>query len=503
MKFTPLPHYPSVRSRSTLPPSQLSTLQQNISTALNYLLSLPSTTYLATSSITYISSYAKDYAAQVLDSLIWESNAVSRIDLNFDKVERDIHRNTLYLAEKVAYSLDFQTLVDLSIVYGPSHSKRIRCLFELAFSKNPVLAGQVQREAVPAFVDLLRSSESGMYGLRKLSHIILSALRPSPPACLRIFAQNISFILALARPYHEELTAITHTYGGFRLPSHDNQLDDWQRIFLETKVSLIDAFHILVCYLFKDVATPQSATSTDDAFRFVFALVDLPPPTNLQDTLPTPFLNQSLLSDYEHAYDLSRTVAKVLHQANDPRTISLENTLQSIDSSEEGPGALKLLLRSSGIPPGIDNLGKGQSSTQVVAGSKGKGKAKDTSVTVEYDPALDTAVSQVLDILPEQDPDYIRYLLSHTDYPFKGNAERLIEAIFEGTAPPPEEVAAAQLQVEKGNNGEEFRYTGNRRNVFDEEDMDLNKVRIGKKAYVSTPYNTSIIHILNLLMYIQ
>ena len=125
-----------------------------------------------------------------------------------------------------------------------------------------------------------------------------------------------------------------------------------------------------------------------------------------------------------------------------------------------------------------DHKGKGATSS-----AKGKGKATAIQPSVE-DPELDTAVSQVLDILPDQPPHYVRYLLGHSDYPYKGSAERLIEAVFEGTAPSLDDVEACMRAAEENVTApaqEEFQFTKDRQNIFDNVAMEPTLLRVGKK----------------------
>ena len=94
----------------------------------------------------------------------------------------------------------------------------------------------------------------------------------------------------------------------------------------------------------------------------------------------------------------------------------------------------------------------------------------------------DLAISQVLDIFPDQPPDYIRSLLSLPR--FSGNAEQVIAALLEGDAPSVDEVSkfgpVVVLDSSKPDD-QEFLFTRNRSNVFDDQKMDLENVTIGKK----------------------
>lgn len=490
-----LPSYPSSRARKALPPSQLATLHQLISSTLLQCLNLPIAKCDTGSTVAFLSSYAQDAASRVLQDLIWASDGS-----DMSSVERTIRQRVLLLSERVAAFLDFQTLLDLAVTYGKKNPKAMKNFFTVAFSQNnSLLPSQLSSEAVPVFTSLLGSTDSGLYGVRKVSHILLACLQPAPAEVRRAFARDKAFMMSLAMAYDQGLATVTQSYGGLRLSDHvDRELDDWERILLETKVALMDAFHLLIRVLFDDVAAvpnagPALAAQCEPAFELVFSLLEMPQGQlgssgSSSSAQPTPFLNQSLLADYQHAYSLSRTVVSVLRKADDVRTQLLENALQSLDStstSSGAPGALKLIIRGSGIAPGIDHRGKGSQ-----AALTGKGKAVAASAPVKEDPALDAAVAQVLDILPDQPPHYVRYLLGHSDYPYQGSAERLIEALFEGTAPSVDDAEASMRAAEAEDHHHEqaikpvraeYQFTRDRRNVFDDDVMDSTMLRVGKK----------------------
>ncbi|KAI0696820.1 hypothetical protein BC835DRAFT_1405846 [Cytidiella melzeri] len=505
MAVTKLPLYPGTKARSALPPSQQAALNHTIASTLSQVLALPAEKRDTSASVNFIGSYAKDHVQRILGALIWEADSQRTSHLfKLSAVERTVHERTFRLAEKFAAKLDLQILIDLAAVYGPTNPKRFRALL-LSVNNNTQLVQSIETEGVPAFTSLLSSNAQGLYGIRKISHVLSSFLQSAPPELVRPFARSTPFVLALATAYDAGLSTCVRSYGGIRperlhSAGANSPLDDWERIFLETKVALIDSFHVLLRTLLKDVEelTAPSATlaaRTEVAFETIFALLDVPSPHG-SDTTTIPFLNQSLLADYQHTYGLSKIISEATRRADDPRTQLLESTLHSLDNSaspQDRPGALKLLLRSSGVQPGIDNLGKGPSRVDV----KGKGKAVGAApVVVEEDPALDAAVAQVLDILPDQRPDYVRFLLAHADYSFKGNAERLIEALFEGTAPSVEEYEGVVARFGGAGDGDAgtymvqttvpaqedaFVFTKERKNVFDQEVMDVTQLRVGKK----------------------
>ncbi|OJT07568.1 CUE domain-containing protein 3 [Trametes pubescens] len=511
--LSPLPPFPSTRARATLSPSQSAGLLQTISGALSQVLSFTDAQINTPATLTFIASYAKDGAQQSLQLLIWGTeDSPPRLS----QTERKIRHAVFVLAERLAPigALDLQVLVDLSVTYARVSPTRIRGMFASAFvqsRKAPELIEQAKKSALPAFTALLSTPSQGLYGLRKTAHILLCFLRPAPAEATRIFARNTAFMRALASAYDAGLATLAQTYGGVRVLStlttggaQARELDEWERLFLETKTALLDTFHVLVRVLLDDVAEvtqagPALAARAEPAFEVVFGLLDVPAssagPTAGGVPL-TAFLNRPLLADYQHAYNFSHTLADVLRRTEDARADLLESSLRAMvddAASGSGAGALKLIIRSSGVPPGIDNLGRGPAGKVPVGDMKGKGKVgggqRVGSAADAPDEQLDMAVAQVLDLFPDQDPGYVRYLLSHNDYPYRGDAERLIGALLEGTAPSQADVEAARAgegagarAVEKPSAPVEYALTSERRNVFDDEAMDLSKVKIGKNG---------------------
>ncbi|KAF8552076.1 hypothetical protein OG21DRAFT_193376 [Imleria badia] len=490
-----LPIYPSTQARKGFSASQLAQFHSNLSNALGQVIALPPAKGDTPSTRAFVSTYASDAAQQILETLIWE---------NVEPVKNDnrLRQRVLLLAEKLASSapgLDSRTLLDLCVAF-PFKITRLRSILSAALGGTPDLPSTFSSEVVSAFTSLLSPSRSsGLYGLRKTARCLTSLLRPSPPDLVRPFAQSKEFLVTLARAYDDGLTAISRSYGGIRIGLPDRELDQWEKIWLDTKVDIVDAFHLIVTTMVRDVSSTSGsalAVEADRTFGIVFALLDIMPQSAAVGPADTvPFLNRSLVADYQYAYDLGRSLSSALCHASrdDARMELLESTLRSLDVEQSGasgdakdPGALKLILRSSGIVQGASN--KVATIAQPVSVSKGKAKASAPESNPPHDADLDLQVTQVLDIFPDHSPEYIRKLLTHPSFPFCGNAERVIEALLEGTAPGEDalgESVAKNISV--------IVPTGDapieRRNVFDQEAMDLNRIHIGKKTLDGTSLN--------------
>ena len=481
IEVVPLPTYPSASVRKSLTASQLAIFHRNISNALAEILTLPPTKRDTPATRTFLSSYTNDIAHQTLQSLIWQAPPYSN---------DHVHKRVLLLAEKLATSpsfLDAKTLLDIAIAYF-LYPTRVRTLFSAALATTPNLAAVFVSDMVPALTTLLSPSRSaGLYGLRKTARCLVSILSVCPRELVRPFAKHQDFMIALGRAYGEGLAALAHSYGGLRTDAVE--LDDWERIWLETKVDLIDSFHVIFTVMLQDLSTASGAELAEQSertFSVVFSLLDLPsPPAPVQAgsaTTSAPFLSRSLLADYQHAYNLAGTLISVLQRAahEDARVDLLESTLRSYDiessTRAKDPGVLRLIFKSSGVLLGTSTSGKGKA-----AQSSSKGKLVDVRSAPELAPNhdLDLQISQVMDIFPDQSLSYIQVLLTNPAFPYRGSAEKVIEALLEGTAPGPDlltkgEIVGASAQVD-------FNEPIERRNIFDNEILDVSKIHVGKK----------------------
>ncbi len=515
-----LPPYPSTQSRKTLSSSQRSSLYKTISSALQVAVSLPPEKQDTLSLRKYIATYVKDVAFHTLQNLIWK-DVSKKID-SPSSDEKLIQSHSLRLAEKLALSspgLDIQTLLDLSIIYSRIYPSQLHTVFQASLTSDSELPKAIANDLIPCFTLLLTQQSphsQGLYAQRKAAECVYTFLRAckGSPELIRPFVHDKEFILALASLYDVGMIATCASYGGIPalmsgIAARDREADDWERIWVETKVALIDSFHIILSTLLDDLALiPTGTTLAAEAERFfdiVFTLLDVSTSSSSStDTAPIPFLNQSLLADYQQAYTLSKSLASSLRHAEekDVRLDLLESMLESLDTSSGGrdsrqrdAGALKILLRSSGSQPGIDNLNHQSrpnntdmaTNSSFMSTNKNKGKARAVPLPPTLlDTDLDMKATQVLDILPDISINHVKLLLIHGEY--GGNPEKVIEALLEGTAMSEEDLeqhlGASQMMTVAGLSAieREKEYdVSQRKNVFDGEALDVSKLRFGKK----------------------
>lgn len=520
MAIISLPLYPSTSARKSLLPSQLASLNSTIAGALHQVLELPPTKRDIPSTKDFIASYAKDAAQQALQALIWPTTE------GRPRSEQLIRSRVLQLAEKLAASssvgFSLEALVDLSVAYSPTNLSRVRAIWTSVLSSSPALLSSIASDAVPFLTTILspaRRQTTGLYGVRKAAHIVACLLHSLPPPALRLFAQAKQFVLTLAQAYGAGLGALANSYGGLQhhaAPTSSAagaEPDEWERTWVECKVALLDSFHVLLGALLDDVAQASPGTALaaacDRAFDVVFELLEIESASQ-QPGATTPFHDRPLLVDYQQAYDLAKTLKAALRKADDARMDVLEATLQSFSlGGEQGgdpkanPGALRILLRSSGIAPGVDRKGKGRA-VQPAPQTAPESAITSSGVT-PADPDIDLKVAEVLSILPDHSTTYVRALLLHPDYPFRGDPHKVIDALLEGRAPSPEEMERSGAALPRisplptvAPQSDAWEYTRERRNVFDDEALDVANVRFGKKTYVfSFPTRSSARSILS------
>lgn len=494
-----LPPYPSVHARRQLPASQLTSLNRIIASTLSQIIALPPEKQKSEILRVYVQSYARDASSQVLQTLIWGPQDNTRLSSD----EQLIRKYTIQLAERIVPNLDLQILLDLAIGYSTSKEckLKLKAVLKAAAESRRHIHEAIENDLLPALTLLLSppssSQNQGLYGLRRAAHCIISFLRVSPDSFIRLFSHSKPFLLGLAHAYQNSLPSIATSYGGINVlqnaidrPS-ETGMDEWEKIWVDTKIALIDAFHIAFSRMVEDITSAEGrllGIEAERTFDIVFALLEQFSSSSSTSPL-TPFLNQSLLSDYHQSYSLSHMLTSALKHAEekDARLDIIEATLANFDSGgseRKDPGALKIVLRSYGIQQGIDNRGPRAKATDTSvprnvshndASSSKKGKEKALEPVEDLE--LDRKVSQVLDVLPDVSTHYVRLLLESDE--FKGDLERVLGALLEENAPS-EEVLLSEIK--RDDHKSTVNYTLSQRlNVFDGQNMDLSQVRSGKK----------------------
>lgn len=94
---------------------------------------------------------------------------------------------------------------------------------------------------------------------------------------------------------------------------------------------------------------------------------------------------------------------------------------------------------------------------------------------------IDLAISHILDILPDQDPSFLRRCLQHPEFSGEDGTERLISSLLEGSVPINLSIEEPTPQVASSRQVDDLELAKERRNIFDDQAIDLTSLRLGKK----------------------
>lgn len=450
-----LPIFPSSSTLRSLHPSHQSSVLNKLQSVLNAAIALPDEHLTQILCSDFVSSYAEECASDMLQSVVFTGREAG-LSRNVD--DMSIRKAVLNLTVRLSSlpmtgNLSLSTIQDLCVVYGAQNSSKMSKLIASALQRNPTLFQDVKTSVIPSYASILASSRAGLHGIRKASLCLQRFLRCAPPEVLEEFVKTPDFVLSISRCYGPRMNELAATYGGIDV--NDAGENDTTIMWLQTKVTLLDCFHVLMGHLLAAVKDDPSVHS-DQTISILHALSTAHLDSSPSPLSSEPFLNRPLLTDYQDAYDLAASLLSTFANSQDPRRGAINDSLSSSVSTQgRRPGALKILLRSNGGTPGID-----------YGGSKANGTTATATAKIETT-LMDSKVSSVLEILPDQDPEYVKRLLSLPQY--SESTEQVIAALLEGDAPPSDSLKRDMPVISE------------RRNIFNEAPMEASSVTIGKR----------------------
>jgi activating signal cointegrator complex subunit 2 len=303
----------------------------------------------ASAAKTFLSSFFQDAARESLRNLSGHNEELSPSeDILFGRI--------LDLFEKLAtsnHSVDFALLQNLAITYGGKHRylDRVQTMFSKALKSSPTILTEISFKVLPAYSSLLKPNlandpSSTLSALRRTLYCITCLLRCGSIELCTTFARSMDFMMALATCYGRVLTGLATSLGGIRTHESNRELT-WEIDFLEAKIDAMDAFHVLLSKGFLEFLKSSPHSSVEESFfSILLPLLDLdsapnPPPSVIH------FVNQPLLTDYEHAYRLSEMLRNTNPPMKDESMVDYVATAlkaTKVVGISDPPGGLSLLL---------------------------------------------------------------------------------------------------------------------------------------------------------------
>ena len=181
----------------------------------------------------------------------------------------------------------------------------------------------------------------------------------------RIFVENRSLLSALGDCYHNVLPEIARSQGGF----HAGEAN-WQKPWLELKVAILDALHAVFTFMIDATFTLKTMTP-ENSFETILSLINNSSVTS--ESAPSGrrwFVNQSMMTDYQHIHDLTGRLRKVTTTEGQMLDAVLKSMSELIGDGVSGDDSAvqEILLRNKSV-----NL----------SSRTGKGKGKAIEVCTE------------------------------------------------------------------------------------------------------------------------
>lgn len=458
-KLAPLPPFRPSLVKQKLPFEQFDSIQRLLCAQIQlFLQNSPSpSTVLA-----FLQAYLSDVAQDCLESLS-TTPVVDSASPNTTLLRQQVLALLGYLAENHPKSITQAILIDTIIVYGPKNATRVkRFLSDLLGRREPQFKTAIATSLSRMLSEISNSTRNTIEGVRRVAHILATVVRTEVPAILDELIDRNTTIGDITTIYDRNLPP-------FLLNA---KLDDipLSRSWLQTKVDLLDSFHILFNHLLASEHHVESGISL--LFDFTSSVDDLKE--------KSPFVHFPLIADYQHQFNLAQRLESLNAIHDDPRFEVLIVTIANLvpaDPNELGP--LSLLLEKTAT--------NSMASYGASSSRKGKGRA------APVDDGVEEAVTQILSILPDQDPDFLRKCLAHSAFTGSGRVEKLMSALLEGNIPAElmmEETGGSSVNEpppllpstgDGKEQGKGYKYTKGRRNVFDDQPFDISALRIGKK----------------------
>ena len=460
-KLAPLPPFRPSIIKNKLPFEQFDSIQRLLNAQIQLLLqNSPSPSTL----LAFLQAYLSDTAQDCLKSLN-TSPVVDSASQNTTLLRQQVLALLGYLAENHPKSITQTILIDTMIVYGSKNATHVRhFLGNLLGRREPQFKTAIAASLSRMLYEANSSTKNSLEGIRRVAHILATMVRTGAPTILDELIDGNPTLNDIATLYDRILPPFLP-----RAKLDEVPLSSATRSWLQTKVDLLDSFHILFDHLLASESHLESG---------ITLLFNLTSSADLKDK--SPFVHFPLIADYQHQFDLAERLKSVNAIRDDARLELLIFTITNLvptDPNELGP--LSLLLEQ----PTANDLVSYEATNK----RKGKGKAAPA------DEGVEEAVTQILSILPDQDPDFLRKCLAHSRFSGSDRTEKLMSSLLEGNVPAElmmEETGSTlskepPLPLPSTGNGKgkenEYEYTKDRRNVFDDQPFDISALRIGKK----------------------
>jgi len=307
---------------------------------------------------TFVAGYVQDTASHSLRNLGTNPPETQSSD---EIAIRNLNLQLAKLLAEHADGLDISMLIDLAIVYGETNPESLWDIFAEAFLNNPTFPKIFEDEVIPVLTARLAEAQSQPVSTSRRTTHTISQLAKCGYTTVNSFAKNTQLVKSIAQCYQ---VAANNFLNGAQAEK------DAQNTWLRLKADIIDIFHAII----ETLTQSQQPQDHELFFDVLFTLTELPSTSSPGKESKVPFVSQSLLGDYQYAYDLSGLLQSRFASLDDPRVDLLVATLSDASITTNGIKAAK------GLTPLVQNRSVKQTP---ISSDKGKGKARAETPAVE------------------------------------------------------------------------------------------------------------------------
>lgn len=365
-----LPAFPLSRAKNISTPEKWADLSRSLSRRLSEVLGLSAEDlrHHRPEIIDFLRTYLVDAAKSVLDQTALLNRQTSPLAVEEERVRSQV----LDVLEKINADqpLSISLIIDAAILYQREKDMtRIRSIIDGALTRS---SDEFRHLVLPTWISLLRTpyyagkddASKWFIARLRLTEMMKGLLRTGSASALSACVGSTELLSALAYCYKDMLDRVAWEKGGVRINEQGLSVN-WQVPWMQIKIGIMDTFHLVMSHAIRQGTGSSAADSGRERLSdIVLSLIDSSGSSNPKSTW---FVDLPLITDYEHAHGLSRTLKRADPGQDNFIAEMIENLTNGLGAESDGAGGLKIIMRSLPTP----------SQTRIVEKSKDKGKGKE------------------------------------------------------------------------------------------------------------------------------
>jgi hypothetical protein len=272
------------------------------------------------------------------------------------------------LAYQSRLQLSAEEAIDLALIF-PSNAREI-------ISKDSVIKVQTLQDAALMLSDVFSLKpkvREDILSLRIRTACLECLLFSSPSQVLGALGEKPAIIDGILTCY-DALNTASKVLGGGKWNLNDPDPELWKINLLKAKLSILSVINILLCNYM------AAESKLDRVVEWCFKLSEGARSSNSISL--TPFVDRTLIGDYENMYHLTHSLGQLSRSSDDPRLNAIIELIETSPGMDDHtPGGLQLLPT-----PAVSQTFQASPSVESRSQRKGKGRAAPEPVRLSLCP---------------------------------------------------------------------------------------------------------------------